>query len=77
LYLYLNRKIHNPTILFFYCDENNIVDIKVIEAAGLLIECLILKGDFYDALRFAAEIVLGYFEDSLNSFKCELDQESE
>jgi tetratricopeptide (TPR) repeat protein len=50
----------------------NLVHPNVQEAAGMLIECLILKGDFYDAERFA-QATLDSLKDSANG----LDQQSE
>jgi hypothetical protein len=50
----------------------NLVHPKVQFAAGTLIECLVLKGDLYDAERFA-EATLDSLKDPANGF----DQESE
>jgi uncharacterized Rmd1/YagE family protein len=50
----------------------NLVHPKVQKAAGTLIECLILKGDFYDAKRFA-QATLDSLKDSANG----LDQQGE
>jgi tetratricopeptide (TPR) repeat protein len=50
----------------------NPVHIQVQEAAGILIECLIFKGDLYDAERFA-QVTLDSLKDPANK----VDQEGE